>query len=347
MGKKKSYLSIIDVLRSSNMKEINLIETKTRRVVYEKPREKESEDFNIGVDKYYQTEYLDVCDCAYCNQKETESWVSSIILLFTLFDSWLEDKYHLTEGESYRKHYEELKSKACKTLDYVALNCYRILKIIRNGVQHNLGSVVFDKDGCHISYSGKHNTLFRLEMNKEAINSLYTVVMIFAEEQIRGIDSFMTEGHYRGIINWHYNNVYRGITVLEDEFRDANGNVEKLENIKGLMLTPVLRCLVLNPKKPSIQMIRGLKLEDVGDDYLYFIRPDGHKDTFEGLDYYVEDGNRYYLLPEEIGRVVSCREEADTSCYYLVVLLPRSAMKDEWKLNESLSFILTQYEACK
>ena len=58
-----------------------------------------------------------------CSQKVllSDVWIASNILLFTVFDGFLENKYSLIEGDSFRKHYD---IKAPKESDWPSSEIY-------------------------------------------------------------------------------------------------------------------------------------------------------------------------------------------------------------------------------
>lgn len=291
---KKYQKSITDVLQASDMSNFNFLQTETRTIKYHEPFLENGEP-NPEYDSpnpYRHTMYLECSEVMNGNVPLSKSWVANNILIFTVFDGWLEEKYGLTEGESFRKHYQELEAVASAPLDTIALNCYRILKLIRNGIQHNFGSVDFDENGYHIAYTNKMGTDFLLEITKESTNQIYTIVLALIEERISGINrQYHTIGHYEGILLSYYKSVCDGIGILEDDIT-VSGTVKPMDVVNGLQLAAGVRCQVVNPVTVS---------ED--EHYVTVTRYPAHAD-WEAVDYVICMDGKRYLMPEETGRIV-------------------------------------------
>ena len=54
------------------------------------------------------TVQMELYDAMYRKSPLSEAWVAGNLLLFTIFDGYLENKYSLREGVSFRKHYDAL-----------------------------------------------------------------------------------------------------------------------------------------------------------------------------------------------------------------------------------------------
>lgn len=291
---KKYQKSITDVLQASDMSNFNFLQSEIRKIEYHEPFLENGEP-NPEYDSknpYRHTMHMECGEVMNGNVPLSKSWMANNILIFTVFDGWLEEKYGLTEGESFRRHYQELEAMASVPLDMVALNCYRILKVIRNGIQHNLGSVDFDEHGYHIAYTNKMGTDFLLEITKEATNLLYTIVLALIEERISGIDrKYHTIGHYEGILLSYYRSVCDGTGILEDDIT-VSGTAKPLDTVNGLQLAAGVRYLVVNPFTVSEDehyvTVTGYPVHTAGEAVDYIICMDGKR----------------YLMPEASGRMV-------------------------------------------
>ena len=73
------------------------------------------------------------------------------LLIFTAFDGFVENKYSLPEGESFKRHYEILPEST--DMEKIQKNCYRILKLMRNAMQHNLSGVTIGPQEYVFCYS--------------------------------------------------------------------------------------------------------------------------------------------------------------------------------------------------
>ncbi|MCB6951088.1 MAG: hypothetical protein ACLR1W_01950 [Agathobacter rectalis] len=90
--------SIINVISKSNMADLDFLNTEIRPITCEIDED--------GMEK--QTVHKSLYDYMYSKVELSEAWVAGNLLLFTVFDGYLENKYHLTEGASFREHYNNL-----------------------------------------------------------------------------------------------------------------------------------------------------------------------------------------------------------------------------------------------
>lgn len=280
----KMIAAIVNVIEQSNMSDLNLIPVEVR------PNE-------LSIDengKVSRAEKLLVFDAVGSTKAQlSEAWVASNILLFTVFDGYLENKYSLTEGASFKKHYDNLPSN--NELQSIEKDCYRVLKLIRNGIQHNLSNVIVSKESYAISYSF-NETSYSLQINSRAMRYLYTVIMNIISTRIFGLDTeFSTEGHYIGIMNTMYEELRGGISQISDDIGSFVGITQGVGVYDSKHLRSTVRHPIINPNIVSeddcsivFKHIESNGTDDESrDQYLY------------STDYVYND----YLLPQEMGLI--------------------------------------------
>jgi len=218
-----------------------------------------------------------------------DRWAEKNLLLFTEFDRFLEDKYKLKEGVSFKKHYENIPEN--KFSDKISKNCYRILRVIRNSIQHNIGSVNYNYKMININYC-YNNILYKLQISKNGMTSLYTLIMNIMEEKIMDIpEKYRTCGHYEAILNTQYFDVIDEIS----EFSDDIGSKREFDKAEGLKLRAETRYVI---EKPEIYF------ED--DTTIVFKHIEfNNTDNEEDEQYYFSSDYIYknYILPQEIGKI--------------------------------------------
>lgn len=219
-----------------------------------------------------------------------KQFVSNLLLVFTLYDGWLEDKYSLVEGASFKAHYDGLPYSTNE--ERIQKDCYRILKILRNTIQHNLSALVLDKDN-NVSLSYLHrNTDFKLSISNKGMELLFGLVRYI----ISGANKeHLTRGHYLATIAMVYKAMIREITNISDEFGT---------------------CIVVSISNDIVCFDCDMRYifgqcayEHVGDSVIKLRHDDEYANCNNKLfgknkmDYTVEYQNKSYVLPEEIGKI--------------------------------------------
>lgn len=88
------------------------------------------------------------------------------------------------------------------------------------------------------------NTQFALQISKNGVRNLYTLVMNIIKGKIGGMyGKYRTSGYYDGIMNILYENMCKEITQLSD---DIGNNLLTVPN--GLKLRAFVRYPINNPK---------------------------------------------------------------------------------------------------
>ncbi|MBQ7576792.1 MAG: hypothetical protein IJT21_00840 [Synergistaceae bacterium] len=272
--------SIMDLVFSSNMIEKGIY------ALEERPIEYESNDIND--DRHCVK--MCISDHLGFNRKAPlyEAWPAGNLLLFTVFDGVLENKYNLTEGESFSKHYKAIPEN--DDFDIMTKNCYRILKIIRNGIQHSLSSINHSNSKDYIINYSFNGTNFTLNITEEGTRSLYTYVTNFITGKIKGLAQYITDGHYKGIMRTIYETINAEISNLSDEFGTSLLNIGQGLSLRASVRYPLINPRIINQDDKSITFYH---LENNGTD-------DETSAQYQYSTDYVYNG---HLLPQELGKI--------------------------------------------
>lgn len=230
----------------------------------------------------------------------SKSWIIESQLIFLLFDGYLEDMYSLDEGSSFKSRYENLP--IASDMEIIKKNCYRIMKIFRNAVTHNLSHIVVDESGYKIGYTNKKNQSIRLDITNDSVQILYTLIVAF----VIGDIEIHTAGHYEGILLSYYKNMLNGISVLEDELGNS---LIPLKNTFVELNTSV-RYRVLNPRIIYEDEVLKIKKYYPGS-------------AEYACDYFITHGEDTFLVPEEI---MMPAEE--------FLILRKSELGEKWKIDK-------------
>lgn len=301
--------SIMEVISESNMADLDFYNTKLRPITCE------TDDNGKEIHTVHHEYFVSMCN----KLPLSEAWVAGNLLLFTVFDGYLENTYRLVEGAAFRGHYNNLPEST--PMELIEKNCYRILKIIRNGIQHSLSNVHYNSGGYNISYC-YNNTVYSLQISKSGIRNLYTLIMNIIKGQIMGIyGKYRTFGHYDGIMHTLYADMEREITQISD---DIGTNLLIVPN--GLMLRDSARYPVENPRilAEDNTSIVFRHIENNGTD------DENSEEYYYSTDYIYKD----YLLPQEIGVITkgngnSFQERIKNS----TIRFEKNCIEDKWKLK--------------
>ncbi len=310
MMDQKCINTILNIVMKSNMAESQIHKVFTRPVEYVTDKDGKLEP---------RTTFLVSDTLGTRSIPLTEAWVAGNLLLFSVFDGAIENNYGLKEGDSFKKHYDGLPES--NDFDIMTKNCYRVFKIIRNGIQHNLSNVKHsDADGSYyINY--KHNgTLFSLQITGQGMEWLYTYVMNYAAGNIEGISKkYYTKGHYDGIMRSIYTKIIVEISNLSDEI-----GTSLLPVTLGLKLRNDRRCMVINP----------LLVKDECDKVTFFLYEGNGTDDESDPNYQISSDYIHgdYLLPQELGNIIRYKSEClQERLEKSTIAFKKSDITDEWK----------------
>lgn len=265
------------------------------------------------------TGHMSLYESMYRKSSLSEAWVAGNLLLFTVFDGYLENANHLMEGASFRNHYNNLPENT--SMELIAKNCYRIFKIIRNGIQHNLSNVNYNSGNYDISYCHR-NASYALQISKNGVRNLYTLIMNIINGQIGGMyGKYRTSGHYEGIMRTLYVDMDKEIIHLSD---DIGLNLIPIPD--GLKLRASVRYPVENPiivaednASITFRHIENNMTDDENSNQYYY-----------STDYIYKN----YLLPQEIGVITkgagnSLQERIKSA----TIRFEKNCIEEKWKLR--------------
>lgn len=83
----------------------------------------------------------------------SNNWIVENMLVFSLYDGYLE-KYALPEGQAFRQRYLSLPESTDG--ERLEKNCYRLIKLMRNAILHNLSKIVVSDNYCRNCRSNEY-----------------------------------------------------------------------------------------------------------------------------------------------------------------------------------------------
>lgn len=199
------------------------------------------------------------------------------LLMFFLFDTFLEDKYSLNSGQSFRERY------GCLTvnndLEIIEKECYRLIKLIRNACVHNNASIM-NNDPITFGYSLKKSK-FNLTISKDILNLLFSIMVFIVMDNYK----LKTVGHFNGIIRSYYDELKEYIDKLGNLQDEYKGLMKSISN--GIRIKPNKRNIIIHPKyeisNNTLTIISYIK-----EDYPCY-----------GIDYLVDLNEAEYIIPNE------------------------------------------------
>lgn len=289
--------SIVKVISQSNMSDLNLNSVTLRPIICITDKD----------GKLLKEVTITLSD-TFCSEKTklSEAWVAGNLLLFTVFDGYLENKFNLGEGASFKSHYNDLQEN--NDIEIIQKNCFRIFKIIRNAVQHNLSNVHYSEGNYNICYT-HNNTPFNLEITKKGADYLYTIVFNLVTNSIFGMyKPFITKGHFEGIIRNFYCNLKNELKNLNDDINDGLIEISDAPKLSFSVRYPVQNPVIIEDSDCEL-VFNHIENNPVGNTL--------HKYS---TDYVYKD----YLLPQEIGKIESNEN--------LIIKFNKSFLNDDWKM---------------
>ena len=288
--------AIIKFIKQSDMTDLSIKSVEIRPMRCKGKKNEEAE----------YTENIYISDTMFFNKSSlSEAWVAGNLLLFTVFDGYLENKNDLDEGDSFRKHYYKLPENT--NLERISKNSYRIIKIIRNAIQHNLSSVIFNKGNYEISYKYK-DTQYELFLSSIGVQNLYTLIMNIIQGKVSGIcGKYHTNGHYEGILCTQYSELLKGIKQISDDIKGALIDVSCSNKLRAEVRFPVENPIIVeeDEKKIIFEHIQNKNnYNDYSTDYIY----------------------KEFLIPEEIGVITRDKDK-------LLITFKKTQLENKWKMN--------------
>jgi len=195
------------------------------------------------------------------------------MMLFALLDFYVDATYPDMEGKGYREKYKNLPAQG--DFNLILRQLFRVAKVIRNALVHNLSSFAIADGHVNVDYKrGKEH--FSLKMSMEAFTDFHTAIVMY-------IKGDMGKGNYfLGIMRSIYANILAGITHFNDEF---GSTLEQLS--AGIRMKPCVRQVVLHPPY------------ETSGGVLRFAIAERQIPAWEGMDLYIVHNGEEFLIPRE------------------------------------------------
>lgn len=230
----------------------------------------------------------------------SNNWIVENMLVFSLYDGYLEEKYALPEGQAFRQRYLSLPESTDE--ERLEKNCYRLIKLMRNAILHNLSKIVVSDKGYKINYSNQKNQTIYLEISQEAVRFLYTILLTLVQNK----KLIKTKGHWENLLYSYYHEMEKGIVSLQDDIMSAGLLPFQDQHI---YLNVVSRYQVQNPIITKATP-EGLVINRFG------------KHPTEISDYYLTWNGEAYIIPEEITEITENGEQ---------LRIPARLFEEQWK----------------
>lgn len=230
----------------------------------------------------------------------SDNWIIENMLVFSLYDGYLEEKYGLPEGQSFRQRYLALPERTDE--ERLEKNCYRLVKLLRNAILHNLSKIGISDKAYKINYSNQKNQTIQLEISKKSVRLLYTILLTL----VQNTELIKTKGHRENLLYSYYLEMEAGIACLQDDVMSAG--LLSFQD-QHTYLNFAVRYQVKNPvtveKTPE-----GLVMKRFGK----------HPDEIS--DYYLVWNGETYIIPEEAAQTAENKEQ---------LKIPAGLFSERWK----------------
>jgi hypothetical protein len=202
-----------------------------------KPRTTKSEEFikedDNGERNIHTKVYLRVSDRLSIGEIDVLSKpILGIMIVFGIFDVYLDTKYDYLQGKSYKQKHDSLP--VSNNIEVIQKSFFRIFKLIRNAITHSANSITYSNNRTIINYVF-NSTNFKLEISDEALIQLYTATLLLMD------DNFETDrGEYmkEGLLKWYYDKILRDIVISDDCSFTSLPNIVSLNPMRNIIVNP-------------------------------------------------------------------------------------------------------------
>ena len=213
----------------------------------------------------------------------------SCLIVFTLFDAYLENKYDIQPGVSFRQKYNRLERDTNQEI--IEKECYRLMKTIRNGFVHNISAITSIDDLFHFNYTSPQGTVFNLDISSDKLELLYSIIILL----VKGRYDINTKGHFENVICTMYNDLKKHVDI-SGKFTDDGDKGEGTDDSFNLIaissdihFNTIVRYPVQNPSYEIDNDRRVIIKSIYNPGYDWY-----------SADYCIEYSNKKYIIPQEI-----------------------------------------------
>ncbi|EKO3962629.1 hypothetical protein F2K62_003901 [Vibrio fluvialis] len=208
--------------------------------------------------------------------KINENALLSQMIVFTLFDAFLDSVYPESEGLSFKKRYLNLPEST--PIEIVTKEIYRIFKLVRNSMVHSRDSFNISASTVNICYN--HNqTKFELTCKLSALQYMNSIVIALSKNV--GVD----DRYFELYLLSYYQELINSIDLFSDDITMQLKNVAPSLNFKHRVRYRV-------PVEVDISECLGeVELPE------FSLNENEH---WAGIDYVVESNSGLYIVPNEM-----------------------------------------------
>lgn len=200
------------------------------------------------------------------------------LIMFTLFDTFLEKKYSITPGINFKEKYKKLS--VATNINIIEKECYRLIRLMRNMYVHGIMSVAHG-NVYNFNHSQK-NKLFRIDITPEKIQLLYSIIILLVNDK----NCLKTKGHYDSIVATYYSELKKYV--------DNSGN------FSDDFSTSLLSILSFTKLKTSVRYLYENADYTENKDKINILSSHTLEMESYSIDFSIEYKGEKYLIPKEI-----------------------------------------------
>lgn len=229
--------------------------------------------------------------------------IQGLLIFFPILDNYVDALTKLT-GVSFKGKYDAILED--RGINTIIKRVYRILKLLRNAMIHNVNSLNKTGDIVEVNYIRPKTkkypmTEFHLSISNEGIKTLWKLISVLEDKNILNVRGNMFRD---GILFGYYQEV---LSAIEDNIKDEIGD-NKLDD-SGIEL------IKLDPQRYIVTNTRFHQ-----DNGQICINNMEHSIKYRKRDFFMKIESKYYLVPEE----------------YLKERCIKVGEIDKWEVNKNL-----------
>jgi len=192
--------------------------------------------------------------------------ILGIMILFGIFDTYLDTKYPALQGKSFKQKHDHLP--VGSNIEIIQKSFFRIYKLIRNAITHSADKVNCSAGTTTISYTfnGSH---FQLQINDDNLLKLYTATLLLTDSKI---DENRGTSFKEGLLNWYYDDILSALIISDDCSFDALPAIVSLNPMRDIIINSEFSVeeekIIIKNSKFHIDTIRDFAIEHLGECYV-------------------------------------------------------------------------------